>query len=168
MEEADHVARASVTIKAPRNKVWDALVDPDAIKEYMFGAEVISDWVEGSSIVWKGEWEGKPYEDRGIIQQLLPGTRLHYSHYSPLSGQPDVPENYHHVTIDLSDLGEEGTRVYLSQDGNATEEARLHSERNWEAMLKGLKSFVEGRTMREDRDKHADGSDAGSVAQAPR
>lgn len=159
--ETDHVARASVTVAAPRDKVWEALTEPEAIKEYMFGAEVRSDWSEGSEITWKGEWQGKPYEDRGYIKQFLPGTRLHYSHFSPLSGEPDIPENYHNVTIDLTDIDNE-TRVYLSQDGNPTEEARLHSEKNWEAMLRGLKAYVEKRARSESRGRHAaaNGSEA--------
>jgi hypothetical protein len=57
------VARASTIIDAPVAMVWDALVTPETIKRYMFGTTVVSDWKEGSSIVWKGEWKGKSYED---------------------------------------------------------------------------------------------------------
>jgi uncharacterized protein YndB with AHSA1/START domain len=49
------IARASITINASRAQVWNALVSPEAIKQYMFGADVITDWREGSPIVWKGE-----------------------------------------------------------------------------------------------------------------
>ena len=31
------IARASMAINAPGAKVWDALVNPEAIKQYMFG-----------------------------------------------------------------------------------------------------------------------------------
>src|SRR5919199_1123323 len=91
------VARASITIDAPRAQVWSALVNPEAIKQYMFGTNVVSDWREGSPIVWKGEWQGKSYEDKGVILELKPGRTLQYSHFSPLSGAPDRPENYHTV-----------------------------------------------------------------------
>jgi uncharacterized protein YndB with AHSA1/START domain len=50
------IARASVTISVPSEKVWDALVNPEAIKQYMFGTNVVSDWREGSPISWRGEW----------------------------------------------------------------------------------------------------------------
>jgi len=33
------IARVSINIDAPSEKVWDALVTPEAIKQYMFGAE---------------------------------------------------------------------------------------------------------------------------------
>src|SRR5687767_10304730 len=136
------VARASTTIDAPRSKVWSALITPDTIKQYMFGATVISDWKQGDPIVWKGEWQGKPYEDKGVILRLEPERVLQYSHFSPLSGLPEAPDSYHTVTMELADESP-GTRITLSQDNNATEEARQHSEKNWETMLAGLKELLE-------------------------
>jgi uncharacterized protein YndB with AHSA1/START domain len=136
------VARASATIDAPVARVWDALVDPEAIRRYMFGTTVVSDWTEGSPIVWKGEWKGKAYEDTGVILRIERGRVLRYSHFSPLSGLPDTPENHHTVTIELVEQAGR-TRVSLAQDNNPTEQARQHSERNWSAMLAGLKQLLE-------------------------
>lgn len=140
--DEDLIARASININAPSEKVWQALVSPDAIKHYMFGTHAVSDWHEGSPIVWKGEWQGKPYEDKGVILQLKSGRTLQYSHFSPLSGLPDKPENYHIVTIELADSGIQ-THVSLAQDKNATEEERADSETNWGMMLTALKQFLE-------------------------
>ena len=136
------IAKATVTIAMPTKKVWDALVNPAAIKQYFFGTTVVSDWRVGSPIVWKGEWQGKSYEDKGSILQYEPGRTLQYSHFSPLSGLPDKPENYHTVTIELS-AGKDQTKVILSQDNNATEEERAHSEQNWGMMLAALKKYLE-------------------------
>ena len=136
------IARASITIKAPNAKVWDALVNPEAIKQYMFGTNVVTDWREGNPTTWKGEWQGKAYEDKGVILQHKPEQLLQYSHFSPLSGLPDKLENYHTVTIELSENGSQ-TLVSLTQDNNATEEAREHSAKNWQMMLDGLKKFLE-------------------------
>jgi uncharacterized protein YndB with AHSA1/START domain len=136
------IANASIAINAPVARVWEALVSPDLIKQYMFGTNVVTDWKEGSPIVWKGEWQGKAYEDKGAILKIDQERVLQYSHFSPLSGQPDMPENYHTVTIELSGAGQQ-TRVSLSQDNNATEQAREHSEKNWHMMLEGLKKLLE-------------------------
>lgn len=108
----------------------------------MFGAQVTSEWVEGASITWEGEWQGQNYKDHGAIVELKPERLLQYTHYSPLSGLPDSPENYHTVTIELVQQGD-STRVWLSQDGNRTEEARQHSEQNWQGMLTALKKLLE-------------------------
>jgi uncharacterized protein YndB with AHSA1/START domain len=108
----------------------------------MFGTDVVSDWREGSPIVWKSEWQGKKYEDKGVILSLQPRRLISYSHFSPLSGFPDAWENYHTVTIELSGAGAQ-TLVSLSQDNNVTEQAREHSETNWKMMLERLKKLLE-------------------------
>jgi uncharacterized protein YndB with AHSA1/START domain len=142
MAPANLIAKASQTIDAPIEKVWEALVSPESIKQYMFGTDATSDFKVGSAITWKGEWQGRAYEDKGVIQEVVPLSRPQYTHFSPLSGAADLPENYHTVTIDLTSTGD-GTTVSLSQDNNATEEARQHSEKNWKMMLDGLKKFLE-------------------------
>lgn len=136
------IASTQTVINTPVAEVWDALVNPEKIKLYMFGTEVVSEWKEGAAIEWRGVWEGKPYSDRGKILELNPPRTISYSHFSPLSGLPEVPENYHEVRVELADDGGR-TVVSLSQDNNPTEEARLHSEENWAAMLTGLKSLLE-------------------------
>jgi uncharacterized protein YndB with AHSA1/START domain len=136
------IAKAEADINAPPSKVWDALTNPAVIKQYMFGTNVVSDWKQGSPIVWKGEWKGKAYEDKGVILGIEPRRMLRYSHFSPLSGQPDTAENYHTVTIELSREGE-STLVSLSQDNNPTEKAREESEKNWGMMLGGMKKLLE-------------------------
>lgn len=138
----DHVARAKVTINASADRVWEALVTPSMIKQYMFDTNVTSDFKEGSPIAWKGEWQGKPYEDKGVIKKSEPQRKLQYTHFSPLAGLPDKPENYHTITIELSPNGSQ-TGISLSQDNNATDEERQHSEQNWNMMLEGLKKFLE-------------------------
>ena len=135
-------AKAATSIAATKNKVWEALVTPKAIKEYMFGTEVESDWKEGGEIKWKGEMKGKKYEDKGAILKIKAEKTLQYSHFSPLSGKPDQPENYHTVTINLSGNGNK-TEVELSQDNNADAKSREESAKNWGTMLEGLKKYVE-------------------------
>jgi uncharacterized protein YndB with AHSA1/START domain len=137
------VATAETEIEASPTRVWTALTDPDEIESYMFGARVVTDWQPGSSIVWKGEWEGRPFEDKGEILEVLPERRLTVTHYSPLSGKADAPENYHTLTYELEG-GNGTTRVSLSQDNNESAEAAEHSRANWEKMLARLKAAVEG------------------------
>jgi len=138
----DYIATAEIEIQAPPAKVWSALTDPAQIKEYMFGSQVITDWRKGSQIVWKGEYEGKKYEDKGEVLEIETERRLKVSHFSPLSGREDVPENYHSLLYELKELPGM-THVSLSQDNNPSQAAAEHSRANWEKMLVGLKQFVE-------------------------
>jgi uncharacterized protein YndB with AHSA1/START domain len=135
-------AIASVTVNAPIAPAWDALVNPEKIKQYMFGTNVVSAWKEGSPIVWRGEWQGRKYEDKGVILKMEPPRLISYSHFSPLSGLPDAPQNYHTVTIELSSKGTQ-TGIRLTQGNNSTEEEQDHSEKNWKLMLESLKKLLE-------------------------
>jgi hypothetical protein len=71
-----------------------------------------------------------------------------YSHWSPLSGKDDRPDNYHVVHIFLDDA-KVGTKVTLEQsnlNGDVTEEDRKNRadyEKNWAGTLQGLKKVVE-------------------------
>jgi uncharacterized protein YndB with AHSA1/START domain len=143
----DRIATATVDIDAAPERVWRALVTPAAIKQYMFGADVRSDWRQDAPITWSGEFQGKPYQDKGVIKRIEAPLLLQYTHFSPLSGQPDRPESYHTVTIELVNSGGR-TRLILTQDNNPTDDARAHSEKNWRMMLEGLKKFVEAGNPR--------------------
>ncbi|HMC98357.1 MAG TPA: SRPBCC family protein [Flavobacteriales bacterium] len=131
------IARATAIIHEPVDRVWKALVDPEMIARYMMGAQVFSDWKEGSPIVWKGEWKGKAYEDHGQVLKVKEPELLKYSHRS---GSDDQGEE-HTVTIELKEVAGV-THLRLTQDNNATEEARQHSEENWNRMLDGLKKVL--------------------------
>jgi uncharacterized protein YndB with AHSA1/START domain len=138
------IAQAATEVDAPAQEVWRALTDRAAIKQFFFGSDVESSWRTGSPIRWKGEWQGRAYEDKGVVLAADAPRRLQYTHFSPLMGKPDQPENYHTITVTLAPSGD-ATRVALEQDNNATEEERAHSERNWKTMLSELKRFVEGK-----------------------
>lgn len=135
-------AKAKTTIHAPASKVWDAITRPHLIKQYLFGTNVISDWKVGSLIIYKGEWQGKPFEDRGQILEMEPEKLLVSTHWSPLSGVPDSPENYHTVTYNLT-AKDGSTEVTITQNNNASEEEKAHSEENWKQVLEGMKKLLE-------------------------
>lgn len=139
----EFIAKATTIIYAPVSKVWQALVNPEIIKQYLSNTEVISDWKVGSPILYKGEWEGKAFEDKGEILEIEPEKVLKSTHWSPLSGVPNIPENYHTVTYILSDRGD-STEVTITQDNNATEQEQAHSEKNWKTVLEDMKSLLEG------------------------
>jgi len=135
-------AQATTTINTPASKVWDALTNPDLIKQYLYGTEVTSDWQVGSPITYKGEWEGKSYEDKGEILQIEPNKLLVSTFWSSLAGLPDLPENYKTVRYELSP--ENGlTRITITQDNNASQEEADHSTQNWNTVLDKLKELLE-------------------------
>ena len=140
---ANVVATAEIDIAASPERVWIALTDPAEIAIYMFGAHVDTNWQPGSAITWRGEYEGKAYADKGEILVAEPGRRLKLTHFSPLIGQEDRPENYHTVTYELS--GDQSTtHLALQQDNNADDAEAERAAATWTTMLLGLKRSVEG------------------------
>jgi len=139
---ANLIAKASTNISAPASRVWDALTNPDIIKQYFFGTQAISDWKEGSSLEFKGEWDGKKYVDKGVILKSEPEKLFQYTYLSSFSNLPDLPENYANITYErLEEDGE--TTLTVKQENVANEEVRKHSEQNWENVLKALKDLLE-------------------------
>ena len=137
------IAKASTTIDAPISKVWDALTKPELIKQYLFGTEVITDWKVGSPIIYKGIWEGKPYEDKGKVLQIENEKLFVSTFWSSLSGLPDIPENYKTVRYELSTAGDK-TNLVITQDNNSSQDEADHSAQNWKMVLDGIKKLVEG------------------------
>jgi uncharacterized protein YndB with AHSA1/START domain len=141
----DISTQASVTIEASVEEVWKAITTPELIKRWFFGVDTETDWQVGSPIVHRGEYQGKPYEDIGTIERFEPGRLLVHTHWSPVSGLPDRPENHQEVTWALS--GEDGrTELTVTERNLPSDQARDVSDQGWRAALAGLKEVVEADT----------------------
>jgi uncharacterized protein YndB with AHSA1/START domain len=132
----------SIHIMASANRVWHALTDPELIKVYFFGTECSCDWNKGSPIVFKGNWEGTSYEDKGRILDIEPEKFMAYNYWSSMSGKVDAPENYAEIRYELTP-DTDGTTFTVIQHGIATQQALDHSTASWEFILNNLKMLVE-------------------------
>jgi uncharacterized protein YndB with AHSA1/START domain len=139
-----YFASATAIIPASPQEVWHALTDPETIKQFMFGSTVNTDWQVGSAITFAGEWEGKTYEDKGEIKDVIENERLVTTYFSPLSGKEDKPENYHTVSYMLESK-DGGTEVMVCQDNIETKKEAEQSSANWKTMLDSLKKLLEAR-----------------------
>ena len=144
---ANLVAKQSITINAPASKVWEALIKPELIKQYLFGSEVVTDWKVGSPIIYKGNYQGKTFEDKGKVVKLDPEKLMVLTHWSPLSGSSDIPENYHTVWYELA-AEEDGTHLTISQDNNPSEDEQKQNEQFWGTVLQGIKKLIEQESIR--------------------
>ena len=133
----------SISINVAIMRVWEALTTPELIKEWFFGVDTTTDWEAGSPIVHRGEYQGRPYEDKGIIFEIEPPRRLVHSHWSPVSGLPDAPENYQRVTWELTERDGQ-TELTIKEDNLPSEEAKVTSEKSWRMVLENLKRLLEG------------------------
>jgi uncharacterized protein YndB with AHSA1/START domain len=150
--KAPLIVKNTIIIQAEPIEVWDALVNPTKTKQYMFGCETVSDWEVGSSLLWKGVFDGKELVAvKGEILEIQPGKRLVYTTIDPNSTIDDTSENYLRVTYDLKP--ENGhTVLYVEQGDYATvaEGERRYQEafnggEGWNPILVEIKKLVEAQ-----------------------
>jgi len=134
----------SITINAPTVKVWQAITDPEIVKQWFFGTTVESNWQAGEPIVFRGEWNDQAYEDKGIIKQIEPNKILEYTHLSSRTGQSDVPENYETIQFELTETNNQ-TTMYIHEENLPSIEARDKSIGIWKTVLGNLKKMVENQ-----------------------
>jgi len=140
--KSDISVKVSTVINRPISNVWEALTNPEIIKQYFFGTNTITDWKVGSHIIFRGEWQGKSYEDKGTILRYEQNKILQYKYWSSMSGIDDKPENYVTITYFLS--SENGKTTFtISQENIPDEKMKEHSEQNWKKVLNSLKNLLE-------------------------
>lgn len=140
--KSTYIAEASVTIDAPAEKVWKTITTPELIAKYFFGTKVTSDWKEGSSITYKGEYNGTAYEDKGTIKTFDTEKVFASTYWSSMGGKEDKPENYNLVTYTLEEGGDR-TLLTITQDNIATDEEKQQMLTNWNSVLAELKKVAE-------------------------
>jgi uncharacterized protein YndB with AHSA1/START domain len=100
-----HTTTSKITIKAPAQKVWDALTTPELVKRWQYGSQLSTTWEAGTSIRFRSEWEGQVYEQWGTVIEFSPPTSLKYTLFAPRPDLTDVPENYFVMSYALDETG---------------------------------------------------------------
>jgi len=138
--------QVKINIHAPKSKVWDALTKPEIIKQYFFNTDTDTNWKPGSPIFFRGEWQGKKYEDKGMILEVEENKLIKYNYWSSMSGIEDKLENYVDITYELS--GEDNNvTLTITQENIPDEKMKAHSEENWKKVMEGLKKIVEEKSV---------------------
>jgi uncharacterized protein YndB with AHSA1/START domain len=140
----------TITINAPAPKVWDVLTNPEQTKKYMFGCETVSDWQEGSSLLWRMDYEGKDFVAvKGNIKEIQPEKSLVYTVFDPNSTMEDIPENYLTVTYGLTpENGQTILTVTQGDYNNVAEGEKRYKEaynngEGWNPILVQIKEIAE-------------------------
>jgi uncharacterized protein YndB with AHSA1/START domain len=140
--QTDFKIRYNTQINAPLERVWEALTDAKIVKQYFFGTDLVTSWKVGEPIYYQGEWEGKPYKDKGIVLEYDHQKRLAYSYLSSWSGKEDLQENHLWVCYEVEPT-ETGTALTIYQS-NYSEELAGHSEGNWASLMNEMRKLIEG------------------------
>lgn len=134
----------SLEIRAPLASVWEAITKPEIVKQYFFGTNLVTDWKVGSPLFFRGEWEGKTYEDRGTVLSFAPMQSLSFNYWSGFSGLEDKPELRQIIRYELTPV-RDGVRITIEQSNVDTQKRADHSADNWRGVLEALKHLLEGK-----------------------
>lgn len=133
---------STITINAPAQKVWDALTQPAAVKEWQYGSDLLTDWIPGNDIRFSTEWEGKVFEQWGKVLEIIPNSLIRYSLFAPRPGLEDVPENCFIMSYSLSE-NDGSTNLEIIQEDNRPGAKQEAPQGEDNPILASLRSFVE-------------------------
>jgi uncharacterized protein YndB with AHSA1/START domain len=94
---------ATVRILAPARKVWLALTSPGLVKQWQYGSDLLTTWEVGTSIVFRNEWNGQVFEQKGRVLEFSQEARLRYSLFVPRPDLQDIPEHHFFMTYELAE-----------------------------------------------------------------
>jgi len=133
---------STIKIKAPLQKVWDILTKPEFVKQWQYGSELLTDWIVGSDIRFKTEWEGKIFEQWGKVLDIRQNELIKYSLFSPRPDLEDKPENYFVMSYVLTaDSGQ--TKLEIIQEDNRPNAIQEEPQGEGNPILKSLKEIAE-------------------------
>jgi uncharacterized protein YndB with AHSA1/START domain len=131
-----------IYFKAPIKKVWSALTEPQIVKQWQYGSDLITDWKVGNPIRFRAEWEGKVFEQWGKVLEFTPNKILKYSLFAPRPELEDKPENYFTMTYILTrEKGQIRLEIIQEDTRKGAVQAEPQGEEN--PVLKNLKTIIE-------------------------
>src|SRR5260370_7036699 len=68
---------STVFIRAPREKVWDAITRPEFTHKYFFGSEPTSTWKPGARLLWTEHGTGRGLVDGEVVEYDKPRPQVH-------------------------------------------------------------------------------------------
>ncbi len=128
-------------INADQKKVWETLTETTTDWNGVI-IQTRSEWKPDSPIIFSFVWDGKQYEDKGVIIEFEPTKVFSHTYWSAFSGLPDEEKNYSKVQYEVIPT-DNGTILKLTHTNFATEIMYQHSDKNWEDTLDKIKEKCE-------------------------
>jgi len=134
---------STVKILAPAGKVWLALTTPDLVKRWQYGSDLLTTWEPGTPIVFRNEWNGHVFEQKGTVLEFEPTTRLKYSLFVPRPDLQEVPEHHFFMTYALTESDGQTSLLIRQEDPRPSPPDASGSQDGGPDVLATLKELVE-------------------------
>lgn len=106
------------------------------------GANAISEWNEGSKIVYQGNFNGIEFRDEGIIDIFDFESKYQYSYWSKNHGTKNLPENYVSISYQIEGRNNE-VILRVVQTNYQSKEIAENMNQIWNLILNSLKELLE-------------------------
>ncbi|MEN2414666.1 SRPBCC family protein [Flavobacterium mesophilum] len=133
---------STIILNAPVEKVWNALTQPELVKQWQYGSDLLTDWKTGSEIRFRNEWEGQIFEQWGTVLEVVPNQKIKYSLFFPRPGLEDKPENYFIMNYVLTEENRK-TKLEIIQEDNRPGAVQEEPQGEDNPILQGLKALIE-------------------------
>jgi len=133
---------SKLIINASKEKVWEALTEPEKVKVWQYGSVLITDWNVGSEIRFKSEWEGHIFEQWGTVLEFESNQKLKYNLFAPRPDLEDKPENYFEMEYKLTEK-DNGIELLIIQEDNRPDAKQELEQGEENPVLKMLKELIE-------------------------
>lgn len=135
-----------VKIRAPIEDVFSALTNPVEIVNYFPLKSVESEWKEGDEVLYRGEVNGIPFTDYGVIEKLSPPSIYRYRYWSDNHGTDRTEDNHLVIEYSLSPTTE-GTSVHVTQSNIKSKALyEIMEGQVWDYLLGSFKQYMENRS----------------------
>ena len=130
----------TVYIRAPREKVWDAITKPEFTHRYFYGSEPASGWKPGDRLLWTEHGSGNDLVD-GEILECTPPSRLVHSWI--VLYDESLTEAASRVTWELEETDGITKLTCIHDEFPAGSRVYDNVAGGWSYVLSGLKTLVE-------------------------
>ena len=134
----------TITIHAPKEKVWEALWKDEHYRNwtsaFMEGSYAESDWQEGSKIYFLTPDKNGMY---GTIEKLVLFEKMYFKHLGEVKNGIDDAPSYGDDAIERYDLTETDGKISLSATMNAPEEYIGYFTNTFPKALEKVKEIAE-------------------------
>lgn len=143
------IIKEEILIDGSTQEVWDALINPEKTRQYLFNCEAVSNWEIGSRLLWNAEIKGQSITFvSGVVREFEPENKLVFTTFDPNSTIKDIPENHIPVTYTLRRKSGKTFLTVMQGDFSKVAQGRKRYENTlanggWAGVLENLKRLVE-------------------------
>lgn len=137
------IIKKEITINAAKEKVWDILLNKDAVKSWVSafgeGTYVDTTWQKGTEVLWKDK-EGN-VGAKGIIEKNIPASLLKVAFYDEIETKENTPLGEYYESYALLPLDDK-TLLKIEAGPLPRKHVLLHAPL-WDKAIENIKALAE-------------------------